>query len=74
MLGQLVKTILIRNGSQRITWNAVNDNGDRVHGGMNSGTTNYSGAYVYWSDIATQYFISTSYSAAKNVGPKVGIL
>lgn len=34
LLGQLVKTLPIRNGSQRITWNAVNDNGDQISSGL----------------------------------------
>ncbi len=34
LLGQLVKTLTIRNGSQRITWNAINDNGEQISSGL----------------------------------------
>jgi Mg-chelatase subunit ChlD len=34
LLGQLVKTLQIKNGIQRITWNAINDNGEQISSGL----------------------------------------
>ena len=34
LLGQLVKTLQINNGLQRLTWNAINDNGEQISSGL----------------------------------------